>query len=868
MTPGASSGIEQIGAPPAQAAGPITNSEAPHGGQDTPTWYDSAWNVPTPDPDALPPSADLVHLRELVTQQDSDGDNTNEHLTAHRTALEYLEPAIDNWSDQLSSVLAKVQEGLIHHQGIIESQTVKLQPLRNDLTTLMQDASQAQRVAEVRSIIDSTVQVVWDSTNATQFLQQRVAVLTQQLERNAERQTLVAKELNATTQLIRANAKRVASKRSARRSPPAAASGKPSAAEDGNIALPPEGTTWPLARPDGQSRKLHYKDPHASRPSYQRWMGLHQLGNPDWQHLTSDKQFLQTATLALISQYQVANRVHMPHEVHLAFTRFDAPLAGNLEILANLTTLGLKFTQAAQWKQGSKLPTIVASAECMTELLWEYLLHASVCTNGMAMAIQMDRQQEDDTQDFYRHGELSRYGRMTLTAADIPNVAQQRLAVKGIHVKIQPRSGEPWYRALLVNGLVELCFRTSNDMAKYEALPLSEKPFLVSTSGSAKRMLGAINAAGAEADSAPLGRHKLDLLFIPLVTDLSKIVALLQEAGIVYSGMERHAMGKNDAGGPTTSRVTIGFHSPALMAACSQALYGVYRPEIKAKGDLLCAIQYDVPRNHCYKCYYPGGPKQSRGHKGKDCTQDPLCDVCHEPHETAGCGWITAQTAVVTHRHDVIPESVYHARNAARNAAFINQGFQWGSQAGSQAGGSQFGGPMWGSPSEVESVIQPGGQPNDPPRAEWRTAWEPELPRVVGVRGPPSPTRTAEDVFGMPVPTYDQLNRTTRGGTPTEGGWNQPTSSRREDRGHYDGLARYEAARRASNAEQERFRPSFADERRTQQGSPATPPPRSAYEDRSQSQHSRNPPAQPTFTYSPDMGVPNARPRRLNREPT
>jgi hypothetical protein len=143
---------------------------------------------------------------------------------------------------------------------------------------------------------------------------------------------------------------------------------------------------------------------------------------------------------------------------------------------------------------------------------------------------------------------------------------------------------------------------------------LSEKPFLISTSGSAKRMLGAIDEAGAL-----LGRQKLDLLFIPLVTDLSKIVALLKKAGITYSGMERHVMGKNDTCGPTTSRVTIGFHSPALMAACSQALYGIYRPEIKARGDLLCAIQYDVPRNHCYKCYYPGGPKQSKDHKGKDC---------------------------------------------------------------------------------------------------------------------------------------------------------------------------------------------------------------------------------------------------------
>ena len=106
-----------------------------------------------------------------------------------------------------------------------------------------------------------------------------------------------------------------------------------------------------------------------SRPMYQRWMGLHQLGNPNWQRPTSDKQFLQTATLALIPQYQVVNQVYMPHEVHLAFTRFDAPLAGNIEILANLTTLGLRFTQAPQWKQGSKKPTIVASADCMTQLL-------------------------------------------------------------------------------------------------------------------------------------------------------------------------------------------------------------------------------------------------------------------------------------------------------------------------------------------------------------------------------------------------------------------------------------------------------------------------------------------------------------------
>ena len=133
------------------------------------------------------------------------------------------------------------------------------------------------------------------------------------------------------------------------------------------------------------------------------------------------------------------------------------------------------------------------------------------------------------------------------------------------------------------------------------------------------------------------------------------------------------------------------------MVSCSHVLYGTFRPEIKRRGELMCSIQFDVPRHHCYKCYYPAKPSASYGHNGKDCTQDPICNVCHEPHVTTGCGWIREKKAVVQHRHDVIPESVYHARNAARDAAFIQLGAQWGSSAGSLYGGSQAGGPAWGT---------------------------------------------------------------------------------------------------------------------------------------------------------------------------
>jgi hypothetical protein len=85
---------------------------------------------------------------------------------------------------------------------------------------------------------------VWDSTNATQFLHQRVAVLTEQLERNEARRKLAMDELATTTQLIRACAKRVAAARSARRTiKSVATSGKPHTLDDGNITLPPQGTT-------------------------------------------------------------------------------------------------------------------------------------------------------------------------------------------------------------------------------------------------------------------------------------------------------------------------------------------------------------------------------------------------------------------------------------------------------------------------------------------------------------------------------------------------------------------------------------------------------------------------------------------------
>jgi hypothetical protein len=81
-------------------------------------------------------------------------------------------------------------------------------------------------------------------------------------------------------------------------------------------------------------------------------------------------------------------------------------------------------------------------------------------------------------------------------------------------------------------------------MVRYEELPITENPFLITTTGSAKRMRGAVSSTSKEARLAPVGRYKLDLLFIPLETSLTKIDALLSDGGIKWCGMERHGKAK------------------------------------------------------------------------------------------------------------------------------------------------------------------------------------------------------------------------------------------------------------------------------------------------------------------------------------
>jgi hypothetical protein len=90
------------------------------------------------------------------------------------------------------------------------------------------------------------------------------------------------------------------------------------------------------------------------------------------------------------------------------------------------------------------------------------------------------------------------------------------------------------------------------------------------------------------------------------------------------------------------------------------------------------SVNYDVPRNHCFKCYCTNKPERSRDHLARDCTNQS-CDVCHEHHETEICGY-TKERAQVRHKYETVTDKDRQNRARARSAAMSQAGSQMGSQ--------------------------------------------------------------------------------------------------------------------------------------------------------------------------------------------
>ena len=131
----------------------------------------------------------------------------------------------------------------------------------------------------------------------------------------------------------------------------------------------------------------------------------------------------------------------------------------------------------------------------------------------------------------------------------------------------------------------------------------------------------------------------------------------------------------------------IGFNDIKFAAAACKALHGEMRVDIQPSNPLVCAVNYTVPRGHCFKCFNLRFPMVSKGHQGRHCPHtDPApCEVCHELHVEEQCGWQT-QREQVRHNYDVITDRDRQKAAAARSHALSQMSAALG---GSQAGASQ-----------------------------------------------------------------------------------------------------------------------------------------------------------------------------------
>ena len=77
--------------------------------------------------------------------------------------------------------------------------------------------------------------------------------------------------------------------------------------------------------------------------------------------------------------------------------------------------------------------------------------------------------------------------------------------------------------------------------------------------------------------------------------------------------------------------------------------HGKMGTDIKKRNTLVISVNYQVPRNHCFRCFTLVDTTVSHGHTAQNCphTNPPLCEVCHEIHQGERCGWYVYQDTVL-----------------------------------------------------------------------------------------------------------------------------------------------------------------------------------------------------------------------------
>jgi hypothetical protein len=131
---------------------------------------------------------------------------------------------------------------------------------------------------------------------------------------------------------------------------------------------------------------------------------------------------------------------------------------------------------------------------------------------------------------------------------------------------------QQWYKSLLKTGVFALWFRSEADKEKYKSLPQSEQPFLVVQEVDTPRAKSKGLSRDGLSDGNELDQFKIDILYLPLKTHLSKVVRILEELGVTdkVQGVRK----KIQTG---VCKMIIGFNDINFAAATCKALHGEMR---------------------------------------------------------------------------------------------------------------------------------------------------------------------------------------------------------------------------------------------------------------------------------------------------
>ena len=477
------------------------------------------------------------------------------------------------------------------------------------------------------------------------------------------------------------------------------------------IHLNVSGLQWPPLVGARGGGKQAYRDPFFGEPLYQQAFGLHQALDDEAAHMIKDRDRLGVVTKDILQYESTNNTAYEESMINIIITFCETSEHTDEEILALMKNdLGLKYSDEPMWKPSEDIPLermkILAATQRMDDILWGYMRNIVLNVDGVRCAIFMMPADATSEINLYYRGQLTRAGRRQFTVTDFPLGVEARMQEHNIHLCVRTTMRTAWYKSLLQTGEFDVYFRSEADHARYSGLTLKDRPFLLTELAETNQGFAPINSTRDHlSDGNDLGIHKLDILYLSRNLHLSKVERMLKQLGVPHQGL-RKIMQRN------TCKFTVGYNEQAHAISACRGMHGKAVPNIKPRNTLVIAVNYQVPRNHCFRCFTLVDPEVSRGHTAKECPHrnPPPCAVCHEIHESERCGWYEHQDRVL-HDYDVITNADRARQAQARSAAMTATAYA--SVAGSHYG-SQYAGSL-ADPTDLEPYHTQGRNSSSPP---------------------------------------------------------------------------------------------------------------------------------------------------------